>query len=1448
MSTNSRLKRQLTALTGAALLAITIAACGDDSSPTAPTAVGDAQGTSPVVPGGLAGGAGTDLAGGDGADAKGGGGGGGNKVDVCHITGNGGVNQLNVSVNALPAHRGHGDAIPGELVPGSSTLVFDASCASVTFGLDIEKSTEGQDADAAPGPSLLVGDPVNWAYVVTNTGGGTLINVEVADDQGVAVSCPQTTLAAGASMTCSAAGVVVANQYANTGTVTGLTKGVDGDEAHLIESDQGHPSDSDQSHYFGVGPGISIDKTTSDGVGGFADGPTLTAGDPVSWRYVVSNTGNVDLTAVAVTDDQGVTVTCGQTTLAVGETITCDAPGTVGTSPYTNIGTATAMTPVNGSVTASDASNYLVFVPDPSIDIEKATEGEDADTGTGPSLLVGSTVNWTYVVTNDGNVDLTNVSVTDSQNVQVSCNSSSLAVGASMTCTGSGSATIGQYENIGTATGDSLFGAVTDSDPSHYLGTETGNTHPGVQIETATNGVDADSAPGPQVTEGTTVNWSYAVTNLGQEELTNVVVTDDQGQLPDCGGQTTLGAAATMTCTASDTAILGAYQTIGRVTADTVGGAASDSDPTHYTGVAAGVPSIGIEKTTNGQDADTVGSGPTISAGATVNWAYAVTNTGDLPLFPVVVTDSDLSLTLDCTALDADGPLLPGQTRSCTASGLAVDTSGLPNGDYENTGTATGTPTDTQGVPTGGPNVVASDLSHYTGETAGSSGIDLETFTEDQTGALHDADTGAGPSLSIGDVVGWEYVVRNTGTIALENITVTASLGSAVSCLDASGNQVNGSAVLVSGGELRCSSSGTVANGLNTNSGNVTSDEFGASTTPATDADASNYTGVAPAASIDIEKDTNGSDADAAPGPTLAKDDPITWRYVVTNDGAAALSGVTVTDNDGSLVVNCAIPANPGGIPDPFPSGSSFICEATGIATVGQYENIGTASGDAANGTVTDSDRSHYFVPLPATAAIALEKSTNGADADGPTDPDVPQISQGDQVTWTYAVTNTGGVNLVNVVVTDDQLGTVCTLTGGGTTTPGFLAPNDTASCTATGSAVVTAGFPGGVYANTGTVTGDPQAGGAAVSDTDSSHYQGLGPVTVDIEKATNGNDADTTPVTVTVGDPVTWSYVVTNTSAEDLLNIVVTDDREGGVTCPQSTLASGASMTCTPITKNAVEGVYINVASVNAQALDGRTAFDSDPSQYVGQPVVPVTDVDIEKATNGQDADVAPGPSLDVGTSVDWTYLVTNTGNTSIGFGSGQVIVVTDDQGETVSCPSSTLAPLESMTCTASGIVGIGPYANVGTVEVRTGSQAGPIVASDTDASHYTGVGSPGIDIEKSTNGVDADTPASAVGILLGTPVTWEYVVTNTGAVPLNNITVTDDQLGSVSCPQTTLGVGAAPMTCTANGFAVDTSGLPGGVYANIGTATADAAGGGGADGRTTVTDSDPSHYDNSL
>lgn len=115
-------------------------------------------------------------------------------------------------------------------------LTVDESCAA----LDLEKHTNGQDADTPTGPVLSVGDPVEWTYYVTNTGEADLVDVQVTDDK-LGFICTIPSLPIGATETCTANGIAVAGQYANLGTATAVYNG------RTL-------TDTDPSHYYAEEP------------------------------------------------------------------------------------------------------------------------------------------------------------------------------------------------------------------------------------------------------------------------------------------------------------------------------------------------------------------------------------------------------------------------------------------------------------------------------------------------------------------------------------------------------------------------------------------------------------------------------------------------------------------------------------------------------------------------------------------------------------------------------------------------------------------------------------------------------------------------------------------------------------------------------------------------------------------------------------------------------------------------------------------------------------------------------------------------------------------------------------------------------------------------------------------------------------------------------------------
>jgi uncharacterized repeat protein (TIGR01451 family) len=604
--------------------------------------------------------------------------------------------------------------------------------------IDIEKATNGADADDPTGPFIPVGDAVGWRYVVTNTGNVTLSAIDVNDDHPeVTLECPGTTLAPRESMVCTAAGLAGAGQYTNLGSVT------------AVDPFGTAVSDTDPSHYFGSIAGILLEKLIDDQEADTAeDAVYIPSGDPVNWSFVVTNNGTTTLTSITVTDPQVPGIVCPPVTLPPGGSITCAAPaGTATPGEHENAATATGVNEAGQTAQASDPAHY--FGEDASVDVEKFTNGEDADDEPGPFISVGSQVTWAYRVTNTGNVTLSPWSVTDSSGLPLRCpRLLSLVPGRTIVCLGGGSAEPGQYENIGTVSGGTPSGdRVTDTDASHYFGEQGA-----IDIEKLTNGQDADGAPGPSIPVGGLVTWTYVVTNTGNSVLENVRVADFR--IPDvvCGDPPeppiTLEPGETTTCTATGVATPGQYTNFAAAVGTTPNGHdVSDSDPSNYFGAA---PGILLKKFTNGVDADAP-PGPYIPVGGVVQWTYTVINSGNETLSDITVTDDEgVQVTCPQTTLEA------GARMTCTATGASA------LGAYENVGSVTAH--DEVGLT-----VDDSDPSHYFGSV---SKIDVEKYVNDA-----DADDAPGASIPQGSPVTWTYVVTNPGNVPIRRIELSDDKG-----------------------------------------------------------------------------------------------------------------------------------------------------------------------------------------------------------------------------------------------------------------------------------------------------------------------------------------------------------------------------------------------------------------------------------------------------------------------------------------------------------------------------------------------------------------------------------------------------------------------------------------------------------------------------------------------
>ncbi len=494
---------------------------------------------------------------------------------------------------------------------------------------------------------------------------------------------------------------------------------------------------------------INIEKFTNAEDADSETGPFILVGSPVTWTYNVTTTGNVWLSGISVTDSvSGVNPTAvdanydgkndGDTNqdniLQPGETWLYQATGTATPGQYSNIGTATGnpvyndgTTPIPGLSSPSDTDWSHYFGAAPSLTIDKFfTNADDAIVDT-----AGETIEYTIVVDNTGNVDLTNVVLTDA-----------FAGGATLTSGDTNTNNILETTETWTYTADYVVtqadlnagGTLTNvatvdtnqTDPQSDDAISTVQQNPSLTIDKVANNQSVTAA-------GQVINYTYTVTNTGNQTLTGVTLSDDNFTPSNTGddfnpiffggdinGDNNLDVGESWIYTASHTV------TQAEIDAGTnlVNVATADSNQTEPKTDTETVEipqndlptNIEIDKvTTNGT---LTGDGITVAAGSAIQWIYTVKNTGVLSLNNVSVTDDngtsgdpsdDFQATLNTsTDVGNDGILSPNETWTYTYSSTAVA------GSYNNIGTVTSETVSLSDNRT----PTANDSSSYTGESA----------------------------------------------------------------------------------------------------------------------------------------------------------------------------------------------------------------------------------------------------------------------------------------------------------------------------------------------------------------------------------------------------------------------------------------------------------------------------------------------------------------------------------------------------------------------------------------------------------------------------------------------------------------------------------------------------------------------------------------------------------
>ncbi len=1117
-------------------------------------------------------------------------------------------------------------------------------------------------------------------------------------------------------------------------------------------------------------PGIELTKSVTSVTDVNSNGLT-DAGDIIAYSFVVENTGNTILAPVTFSDAKLVltNVACVDN-LAVGATATCtttgnytilqadvevggvenvatatgtpvDSAGAVlndisgsplgpvtdtsdtGTDPDTNVITDpdTVETPnplgpnPNDGADPKDDPTTVLITPTPQIEITKSITAV-TDVNTNGLTDVGDTISYSFVVENTGSTILMPVTISDAKLglTDVAC-VPTLAIGASATCTTTGSYTImqvdveaGGVENVATTTGTPVD---SNDDP-----------------------LDDPANPGTP--------------------LAAVTDTSDTGTDP-----------AAVSITDPDT-----VETPNPLDENVNDTADPKDDPTTY--LITPVPDIELTKSITAVT-DVNGNGFT-DAGDTVEYSFVVENTGNVILAPVTITDAKLGLT---DAACADN-IAVGATETCTTTATyTILQADVEAGGVENVATATGTPVDSNGdrlddpANPGTPLIPVTDTSDTGTDPDTTVIVDPDTVetpnpldenSNESTDPKDDpttlliapmplieitksvtsvTDVNSNGLTDAGDIIAYSFVVENTGNTILAPVTISdvklgitdaacvtsLAVGATATCTTTGNYTILQADVEAGGVENVATTAGTPVD-----SNGVDVDDPANPGTPLGPVTDTSDTGTDPDTSVITDPDTVETPNPLGPNPNDGadpKDDPttvlitptpqieitksitavtdvntngltdvgdtISYSFVVENTGSTILMPVTISDAKLGLTDVACVPT--------LAIGASATCTTTGSYTIMQVDVEAGGVENVATTTGTPVDSNDDPLDDPANPGTPLTPVTDTSDTG----------------------TDTNG----NMIPDPDTV-----------ETPNPLGENPNESTDPTDDPTTLMLTPVPDIELTKSIT--------AVTDV-------------------NGNGF------TDAGDTVEYSFSVENTGSTILAPVTISDAKLGltDVACADN-IAVGATETCTTtatytILQADVEaGGVENVATATGTPVDSNGDRLDDPANP-GTPLTPVTDT----SDTGTDPDtsvitdpdtvetpnplgpnpndgadpkddpttllIAPMPQLeltkfagvvtdentngitDVGDTITYTFMVENTGNTIL----APVTISDAKLGLADVACVATLAIGATATCTT-----IGSYAIVqadidaGSVENVATTTGAPVDSSDVPLNDISG------------------------------------------------------------------------------------------------------------------------------
>lgn len=836
----------------------------------------------------------------------------------------------------------------------------------------------------------------------------------------------------------------------------------------------------------------------------------------------------------------------------VSDTLDSDAVGIVGDDGWTDGGDVNglefpAISDMSSNVFAMEHVDYGVVPSNPSIDIVKIV---DKSTLENDDAVAGTVLTYTLTVTNDGDTELTDVRIDDElvdDAVTFDWGGSSdpatgegvLSAGETVTAKATYTVTQDDVDAGIVPNAASVFGTsprgdeVTDTDD-----VETVIRHkPEIRIE---KDVDKKSLTGDAAVVGTTLTYSFTITNTGNVTLHDVALDDKldgvydlsidwDGSSDAATGDGVLSPGEAVSATAKYDLTQGDIDASHVVnTAEAVGTSPQDEEVSSSDTVETVIgqsPRISLDKSTPQTN---IGNA---SAGRTVPFTFKITNTGNVTLHDVTLTDNldgiyDVVIDWATSTDDAtgDGVLSVGESVSGTAK-YDLTQSDIDNGSVTNTATTEGTSPLDEKVSDDDDVIVHLDAPSDVKLTKT---VDVESLTGDDAVA--------------GKILTYTFDIENTGETTLRDVRLVDHLH---------GMQGQG---------IDWSTHTDDA----TDDGVLSPDEhvFGTMTYELTQADidagainntASVYA-VSPYGTIYTSDDMAGTTTETNPSLSLVKtastskvsgNDAVAgyeveWFFELTNTGNVTLTDIDVEDYlDGTSDVDY------GGWSRTLVPGASHIVSATYKLTqadidAGKVTNTAIAHSKAPDGSDVDSNESTVDVIIEQGGGLTIEKHVDKEMLRG------NEAVAGATLTYTFDVVNAGNVTLHDVNIEDylDGVSDIVTDWDGSSDTSteeGVLSPNEKVVATAT-YVVTQADVDSGGVLNTAIAHGIDVNDGPVDSNESS--------VLTEIEQHTGlllDKQVDKDHIEpASVGDVLTYTFVVTNKSNVTLTDLTITDELNG--------------------------------------------------------------------------------------------------------------------------------------------------------------------------------------------------------------------------------------------------------------------------------------------------------------